>query len=82
VFPPISFANISDVNLQYFALTHHPMKYKQIFLHTALIFLIIGSSYSLAAEPMDKTEAVVLLHGLGRTAKSMAYMEERLVAAG
>jgi hypothetical protein len=58
------------------------MKYKQIFLHTALIFLIIGSSYSLAAEPMDKTEAVVLLHGLGRTAKSMAYMEERLMAAG
>ena len=58
------------------------MKYKQIFLHTALIFLIIGSSYSLAAEPIDKTEAVVLLHGLGRTAKSMAYMEERLVAAG
>jgi len=58
------------------------MKYKQIFLHTALIFLVIGSSYSLAAEPMDKTEAVVLLHGLGRTAKSMAYMEERLMAEG
>jgi triacylglycerol esterase/lipase EstA (alpha/beta hydrolase family) len=37
------------------------MKCIQIFLHTALIFLIIGSSYSLAAEPMDKTEAVVLL---------------------
>ena len=45
-------------------------------------FFIIGSSNSLAAEPKNKTEAVVLLHGLGRTAKSMVYMEERLTVAG
>lgn len=81
-YPPISFVNISDLNLQHFALTHRSMKYLQIFLHTALCFLIIGSSNSFAAEPKDKTETIVLLHGLGRTAKSMAYMEERLMAAG
>jgi triacylglycerol lipase len=45
-------------------------------------FFIIGSSNSLAAEPKNKTEAVVLLHGLGRTAKSMVYMEQRLTVAG
>jgi triacylglycerol lipase len=58
------------------------MKVIQIILHTALFFFIIGSSNSLAAEPKDKTETVVLLHGLGRTAKSMSYMEERLMSAG
>ena len=58
------------------------MKGIKIFLHTALVFFIIGSSSALAAEPSAETETVVLLHGLGRTAKSMAYMEERLSAAG
>ena len=59
------------------------MKYIQIFSHLALIFFFsICCSSSFAAEVSGKTGTVVLLHGLGRTAKSMAYMEERLVAAG
>jgi triacylglycerol lipase len=59
------------------------MKCTQTFFHTAMFFFfIIGSSNSLAAEPKNKTEAVVLLHGLGRTAKSMVYMEERLTLEG
>ncbi len=59
------------------------MKCRQIFLPAALFFFfIIGCSSSFASEGSGKTETVVLLHGLGRTAKSMVYMEERLMAAG
>ncbi|KPK36710.1 MAG: hypothetical protein AMK70_01355 [Nitrospira bacterium SG8_35_1] len=58
------------------------MKSIQIYLHAALYFFIIGCSSSFAAEPLGKTETVVLLHGLGRSAKSMVYMEEKLSAAG
>lgn len=59
------------------------MKYVQIFFLTALYaFFCLGCSKSPIAESQGKTETVVLLHGLGRTAKSMVYMEERLKAAG
>jgi len=58
------------------------MKSIQIYLHAALYFFIIGCSSSFGAETSGKTETVVLLHGLGRTAKSMAYMGERLTEAG
>jgi len=47
-----------------------------------LFFMAVGSGSSLAAEAPDNAGTVVLLHGLGRTAKSMAYMEGRLAAAG
>lgn len=58
------------------------MKCMKLFICTALFIFFFGSSYSLSTEPADKVETVVLLHGLGRTANSMAYMEERLKAAG
>ncbi len=55
----------------------------QTFLRTAfVIFFIISSSSFLSAEPSARAETVVLLHGLGRTSKSMAYMEERFTGAG
>ncbi|KPK00356.1 MAG: hypothetical protein AMJ60_01675 [Desulfobacterales bacterium SG8_35] len=43
---------------------------------------ITGTSNFLFAEPIGNSDTVVLLHGLGRTARSMAYMEERLIEAG
>ncbi len=59
------------------------MRYIHIFSHLALFFFFsICCSTSPAAEQAGKTGTVVLLHGLGRTAKSMAYMEKRLMAAG
>ncbi len=58
------------------------MKFRQIFLYTALIYFIICCSSSFASDGSTETEEVVLLHGLGRTAKSMAYLETRLKAAG
>lgn len=48
---------------------------------TVVLLCIIGSSTSFST-PSDDSETVILLHGLGRTARSMAFMEERLIAAG
>jgi pimeloyl-ACP methyl ester carboxylesterase len=58
------------------------MRCLQLYLYTALIFVSFCSSYAASAEPAVQIETVVLLHGLGRTAKSMAYMQARLKAAG
>jgi len=46
-----------------------------------LIIISCPDSYGAAAES-DSSVMVVLLHGLGRSARSMVYMEEKLSAAG
>lgn len=59
------------------------MKFIRTFAYFVAVFLfILGSTNSLSSAPLDNSETVVLLHGLGRTAKSMTYMEERLTDAG
>lgn len=59
------------------------MKLHRIFTYFFVVFLLIIniSNSALSAMP-ETTETVVLLHGLGRTAKSMAYMDKRLTSAG
>ena len=47
----------------------------------AVLFVLMGSLSSFA-EQTAAPDTVVLLHGLGRTTKSMAYMQERLEGAG
>jgi pimeloyl-ACP methyl ester carboxylesterase len=49
---------------------------------TAVLLFILGSSHSLSAQESTDPDTVFLLHGLGRTAKSMTYMQERLEGAG
>lgn len=50
------------------------------FLFLGLVFLSAGGPC--AAFAGEKTDTVVLLHGLGRRARSMKYMAERLAEAG
>ena len=70
-------------NTIYFAMSDGPMNCIQTLIRTVFVFfIIIGSSGFLSAEPIANTETVVLLHGLGRTSKSMAYMKERLTDVG
>ena len=58
------------------------MKFMQAFTYVAVLFLcIIGNSNHPAAASPGNAQTVILLHGLGRTAKSMAYMEKRLTEA-
>jgi pimeloyl-ACP methyl ester carboxylesterase len=62
---------------------HLPMSFTRTLISTVFVFLLVlGSNNSLAAEQPGNPDTVVLLHGLGRTAKSMSYMEERLAEAG
>ena len=62
---------------------HLPRKFIRTFAYFAAAFLfMLVSTNSLSSAPLDNSETVVLLHGLGRTAKSMTYMEERLTDAG
>jgi pimeloyl-ACP methyl ester carboxylesterase len=42
----------------------------------------LGSSHAFSAQESTDPETVFLLHGLGRSAKSMTYMQERLEGAG
>ena len=57
------------------------MKFTQTNLSIAAVLLFIMVSTSSAQESASP-DTVVLLHGLGRTAKSMTYMQERLTEAG
>ena len=57
------------------------MKFTQTNLSIAAVLLFIMVSTSSAQEPASP-DTVVLLHGLGRTAKSMTYLQERLTEAG
>jgi pimeloyl-ACP methyl ester carboxylesterase len=47
-----------------------------------LLLLIIYQGSVAAGPPSDNSAMVVLLHGLGRSARSMSYLDERLTAAG
>jgi len=58
------------------------MKFIQTYLFFAAILLCIMGSTSSSAQELAPPDTVVLLHGLGRTSKSMTYMQERLTAAG
>lgn len=59
------------------------MNFTRTLIFTVFIFLLLlGNGSSPAAAHPDNPDTVVLLHGLGRTAKSMSYMEERLAEAG
>jgi pimeloyl-ACP methyl ester carboxylesterase len=55
-----------------------------IFLHYTIFFLCLSAAlclpYSISAA--EDPDTVVLLHGLGRTPRSMASLEERLAGAG
>jgi len=58
------------------------MKFTQTNLSIAVVLLFIMVSTSFSAQEPASRDMVVLLHGLGRTAKSMNYMQERLSEAG
>ena len=58
------------------------MKFIRIFTSFAAILFCIMGNISISAQELPSPDTVVLLHGLGRTSKSMAYMEERLTEAG
>ena len=58
------------------------MKFTQTFLSIAAVLLCIMDSTSCSAQGPSPPDTVVLLHGLGRTSKSMAYMQGRLTEAG
>jgi len=58
------------------------MKLTQTYLCIAAILLCITGSTSISAQELDYPDTVVLLHGLGRTSKSMAYMQEKLTETG
>jgi hypothetical protein len=58
------------------------MKFTQTYLSIAVISLCIIGSTSISAQELDPPDMVVLLHGLGRTSKSMNYMQGRLSEAG
>ena len=59
------------------------MKLTRTFISAVFIFLfLLDSSNSLSAAQQGNTARVILLHGLGRTAKSMTYMEWSLAEAG
>lgn len=57
------------------------MRFLQIFIFITVVFLFSSSITAFSASP-DNTEIIVLLHGLGRTAKSMNYMGKKLKDAG
>jgi triacylglycerol lipase len=73
-----------DISYHFFALRPIPMKCRQTLTQLAfvLLLIIICRGSPAAAAPSDNPAMVVLLHGLGRTAKSMVFMEERLTVAG
>ena len=58
------------------------MKFTQTYLSIAAVLLCIMASTSFSAQESAFPETVVLLHGLGRTSKSMNYMQGRLTEAG
>jgi len=60
------------------------MKCRQTLTQLAfvLLLLIICRGSTVAAAPSESSAMVVLLHGLGRSARSMVYLEERLTADG
>jgi len=59
------------------------MKFKQVFAFTSVLLLCLNGAGSYpAAAPPAGGQMVVLLHGLGRTAKSMASMQKRLTETG
>ena len=55
------------------------MKFIYTFFAVALILI---SNTAFSAQKTETPDTVVLLHGLGRTSKSMVYMQERLTEAG
>lgn len=59
------------------------MKFTQTYIPIAafLLFFMGSTSFS-AQEPAASPATVVLLHGLGRTSKSMNYMQEQLTETG
>ena len=57
------------------------MRFPQIFIFFAVIFLFSSFDSALSVTH-ESEETIVLLHGLGRTAKSMTYIEKRLTGAG
>jgi triacylglycerol lipase len=58
------------------------MKFTQTYLCIASILLCIMGSTSISAQELNPPDTVVLLHGLGRTSKSMTYMQQKLSEAG
>ena len=58
------------------------MKFIRIITSFAAILFCIMGNISISAQEFPTPDKVVLLHGLGRTSRSMAYMEERLTEAG
>jgi pimeloyl-ACP methyl ester carboxylesterase len=66
-----------DAIFKYSAIMN-PIKIVIVSLFTGLLFLCPDKSVGSGEKP----ETVVLLHGLGRTARSMKYMAKRLTGAG
>jgi len=58
------------------------MKFIQTYTYFAAILLCIMGNTPISAQELASPDTVVLLHGLGRTSKSMTYMQERLAEAG
>ena len=55
---------------------------KIIYTYFAVILALIISSTSFSAQEEEIPGTVVLLHGLGRTSKSMGYIQKRLAVEG
>jgi pimeloyl-ACP methyl ester carboxylesterase len=59
------------------------MKFTRTYIPiAALLLFFMGSTSFSAQEPAASPETVVLLHGLGRTSKSMNYMQGQLTETG
>ena len=58
------------------------MKFIQTYTYFSAILLCIMGSTPISAQELAPPDTVVLLHGLGRTSKSMTYMQGRLTEAG
>jgi len=55
---------------------------KFIYTYFAVVLLLVTGSTAFSTQGPETPDTVVLLHGLGRTSKSMVYMQERLQEAG
>lgn len=58
------------------------MKLTKAFYTATFLIFILGSSSFLTAQESGPADMVVLLHGLGRSAKSMEFMKKSLEAEG
>ena len=58
------------------------MKFIQTYTYFSAILLCIMGSTPISAQELAPPDTVVLLHGLGRTSKSMTSMQEKLTEAG